>query len=73
MNISTEMISLYEIILMAGSVIGLYVKMNVEINKMKSRIYVVEQSNNEVTQMLKKLHEDLNEIKLLLARKQIDV
>lgn len=73
MNISTEMISLYEIILMAGSVIGLYVKMNVEINKMKSRVYVVEQSNNEVTQMLKKLHEDLNEIKLLLARKQIDV
>ena len=73
MNISTEMISLYEIILMAGSVIGLYVKMNIEINKMKSRIYVVEQSNNEVTQMLRKLHEDLNEIKLLLARKQIDV
>lgn len=73
MDISTEMISLYEIILMAGSLIGLYVKMNVEINKMKSRIYVVEQSNNEVTQMLRKLHEDLNEIKLLLARKQIDV
>lgn len=73
MDLSTEMISLYEIIVMAGSLIGLYVKMNVEINKMKSRIYVVEQSNNEVTQMLRKLHEDLNEIKLLLARKQIDV
>lgn len=67
-----EIISLYEIIVVAGALIGVYVKMNVEINKMKSRIFVVEQSNNEVTQMLKKLHEDLNEIKLLLARKQID-
>ena len=67
-----EIISLYEIIVVAGALIGVYVKMNVEINKMKSRIFVVEQSNNEITQMLKKLHEDLNEIKLLLARKQID-
>ena len=63
---------MYELLIVAGSLIGVYVKMNVEINKMKSRIFVVEQSNNEVTQMLKKLHEDLNEIKLLLARKQID-
>ena len=70
--ISPEMLSMYELLIVAGSLIGVYVKMNVEINKMKSRIFVVEQSNNEVTQMLKKLHEDLNEIKLLLARKQID-
>ena len=67
-----EIISLYEIIVVAGALIGVYVKMNIEINKMKSRIFVVEQSNNEIAKMLTKLHEDLNEIKLLLARKQID-
>ena len=66
------MLSMYELLIVAGSLIGVYVKMNIEINKMKSRIFVVEQSNNEIAKMLTKLHEDLNEIKLLLARKQID-
>ena len=70
--ISPEMLSMYELLIVAGSLIGVYVKMNIEINKMKSRIFVVEQSNNEIAKMLTKLHEDLNEIKLLLARKQID-
>ena len=67
-----EMLSMYELLIVAGSLIGVYVKMNTEINKMKSRIFVVEQSNSEIADMLKKLHQDLNEIKLLLARKQID-
>lgn len=69
---STEIISLYEIILVAAALIGTYVKMNTEINKLKSRVYVTEQNNNEIANMLKKLHEDLAEIKLLLARKQLD-
>jgi len=67
-----EMLSMYELLVVAGSLIGVYVKMTTEINKMKSRIFVVEQSNTEIADMLKKLHQDLNEIKLLLARKQID-
>lgn len=62
----------YEFVAIAAALIGTYVKMNVEMTKMKSRIFVLEQNNNEVTKMLKKLHEDLGEIKLLLARKQLD-
>jgi hypothetical protein len=62
----------YEFVGMAAALIGTYVKMNIEITKMKSRIFVLEQNNNEITTMLRKLHEDLNEIKLLLARKQLD-
>jgi len=62
----------YEFVAIAAALIGTYVKMNIEITKMKSRIFVLEQNNNEVTRMLQKLHEDLSEIKLLLARKQLD-
>jgi hypothetical protein len=63
---------IYQIITISAALIGTYVKMIMEITKMKSRIFVLEQSSSEVTTMLKKLHDDLNEIKLLLARKQID-
>ena len=63
---------IYEFVAIAAALIGTYVKMNIEITKMKSRIFVLEQNNNEVTKMLQKLHEDLGEIKLLLARKQLD-
>ena len=63
---------IYEFVAIAAALIGTYVKMNIEITKMKSRIFVLEQNNNEISKMLQKLHEDLNEIKLLLARKQLD-
>jgi len=63
---------IYEFIAIAVALVGTYVKMNIEITTMKSRIFVLEQNNNEVTKMLQKLHEDLGEIKLLLARKQLD-
>jgi hypothetical protein len=62
----------YEFVAIAAALIGTYVKMNIEITKMKSRIFVLEQNNSEITKMLQKLHEDLGEIKLLLARKQLD-
>ena len=67
-----EMISIYEGIILAGSLIGVYVKLHTEVGKLKSRVHVLEQSRNEVTDMLKKLSDDIAEIKLLLARKQID-
>lgn len=63
---------IYEFIAIAIALVGTYVKMNIEMTTMKSRIFVLEQNNNEVTKMLQKLHEDLGEIKLLLARKQLD-
>ncbi len=67
-----ETISIYEGIILAGSLIGVYVKLHTEVGKLKSRVHVLEQSKDEVTDMLKKLSEDIAEIKLLLARKQID-
>ena len=67
-----EMISIYEGILLAGALVGVYIKLQTEVNKLKSREYVLEQNKNEVTDMLKDLAKDIAEIKLLLARKQID-
>jgi hypothetical protein len=67
-----EMISIYEGVILLGGLIGVYVKMNSEIGKLKSRTHVLEQSKDEVKDLLTKLTEDIAEIKLLLARKQID-
>ena len=66
------MISIYEGIILLAGLVGVYVKLQNEIGKLKNRVYVLEQSKSEVTDMLKKLSDDIQEIKLLLARKQID-
>jgi hypothetical protein len=67
-----EIISLYEGIVLLAGLIGVYVKLQNELVKVKNRIFTLEQSKNEVTDMLKKLAADITEIKILLARKQID-
>ncbi len=67
-----NIISIYEGIILLAGLIGLYVKMQNELAKLKNRVYTLEQNNSEVSDMLKQLASDLQEIKLLLARKQID-
>ena len=67
------MISLYEGVVLLGGIVGVYIRMNNEVSKLKNRVYTLEQSKHEVTDMLKELSEDLQEIKLLPARKQLDI
>lgn len=67
------MISLYEGVLLLAGIVSVYIKMNNEVSKLKNRVYTLEQSKNEVTDMLKELSVDIQEIKLILARKQIDL
>jgi prefoldin subunit 5 len=72
MNLTNmEALSIYEAIIVLGSLVGVYIKLNNEISKLKNRVYTLEQSKDEVKEMLKDLSEDVAEIKLLLARKQI--
>ncbi len=71
-KMGVEMISIYEGIILVGALVGVYIKLQNEVNKLKNRTYVLEQNRNEVTDMLKNLSKDIAEIKLLLARKQID-
>jgi len=72
MEVFVENPTMYEIILLIAGLVGIYVKFNNDISKIKNRIYTLEQSKDEVKDLLKELQEDLAEIKLLLARKQID-
>jgi len=67
-----EMISIYEGIILLGALIGVYVKMTSEIGKLTNRTYSLEQSKDEVKDLLTQLGKDIADIKLLLARKQID-
>ena len=69
---SSEMISLYEGIVLLAGIVGVYIRMSNEVGKLKSRVYTLEQSRSEVTELLKQLQQGLQEIKILLARKQID-
>ena len=67
-----EMISIYEGIVVLGALIGVYIKMNNELGKLKGRVYALAQSKDEVKDLLTQLGKDIADIKLLLARKQID-
>lgn len=67
-----DMMSLYEIIAVMGALIGVYVKLQTDLAKVKTRVYLLEQSKDEVRDLLKEMITDIHEIKLLLARKQID-
>ncbi len=66
------MMSLYEILGLAGALIGIYVKLQNDLTRVKNRVYVLEQSKDEVKDLIKQMMNDIHEIKLLLARKQID-
>lgn len=72
MEVFVENPSIYEVILIIVGIVGVYVKFSNDISKIKNRLYTLEQTKDEVKDMLKDLQEDLAEIKLLLARKQID-
>jgi hypothetical protein len=65
-------ISHFEFLLVAGSLIGVWIKHQSDYATLKSRVKAMELRNDEISLMLKKLAEDVAEIKLLLARKQID-
>ena len=67
-----DMMSLYEILGLAGALIGIYVKLQNDLTRVKNRVYVLEQSKDEVKELIKQMMNDIHEIKLLLARKQID-
>lgn len=67
-----EDITHFEFLMVAGAVIGVWIKHQNDYASLKSRVKTLELKNDEITGMLKKLAEDIAEIKLLLARKQID-
>jgi hypothetical protein len=65
-------ISIYQIIVLAAGVVGVYVKLNIEISKLSLRLDIHEKQTVQLQNSIDKLLKDVQEIKLLLARKQID-
>jgi|TARA_R110002012_G_scaffold126736_1_gene278742 hypothetical protein len=66
-----ETLTQYEIICLVGGLIGVYVKLNAELLKLKGRVGTLEKSDGEVKALLKELCEGMQDIKILLAEKGI--
>ena len=73
-RISTSMDALttFEILSLAGAIIGVYTKLTQEIGKLKGRVIALEKTETEVKAMLTELLASVQEIKLLLAKKGIE-
>lgn len=65
-------ISIYQIIVLAAGVVGVYVKLSIEISKLSLRLDIHEKQTVQLQNSIDRLLKDVQEIKLLLARKQID-
>lgn len=65
-------INIYQIIVLAAGLVGVYVKLNIEISKLALRLDIHEKQTVMLQNSIDKLIKDVQEIKLLLARKQID-
>lgn len=60
-------LSTFELITLAASIIGVYVKLTGEVGKLKSRVVALEKTEGEVKTMLNELLVAVQEIKILLA------
>jgi hypothetical protein len=64
-------ISLFELLTLAGALIGVYFKLQTEVGKLKGRIAMLEKQELQVMSMLEKLVTSVDELKILLAQKGI--
>lgn len=69
----------YEIIILAAALVGVYIKQKMDLNELKGEIneLFIKQKNHEtqtaeIKAELQKVLEAVNEIKLLIARNQLD-
>ena len=62
-----ETLTQYEVICLLGGLIGVYVKLNSDVLKLKGRVESLEKSDGEFKDMLTMLLTAVNEVKLLLA------
>ena len=67
-----DALTTFEILSLAGAIIGVYTKLTGEIGKLKGRVVALEKTETEVKAMLTELLASVQEIKILLAKKGID-
>ena len=66
-----ENISHFEFLLVAGSLVGGWVKFHSDYSKLSTRVSALEADNGEFREDVKQLLKDIQEIKLLLAKNQV--
>jgi hypothetical protein len=64
--------SLYQIILLAAGVVGVYVKLSVDISKLALRLDIHEKQTVKIQESIDRLLKDVQEIKVLLAKNGVD-
>ncbi len=67
-----DTLTIFEILTLAGGLIGVYFKLNAEVQKLQGRVAFLEKSDSMTQEKLEALLKGVNDIKLLLARKQLD-
>lgn len=69
----TEMdISVYQLIMLVAGLVGVYVKLNIDMSKLSLRLDIYERQTVVLQNSIDKLIKDVQEIKILLARNRID-
>ena len=66
-----DYLSHFEFLVVAGSLIGGWMKFQADYNRLSSRVHALELDNKEFKDNIKQLLTDIQEIKLLLAKNQM--
>ena len=67
-----DALTTFEILSLAGAIIGVYTKLTGELGKLKGRVVALEKTETEVKAMHTELLASVQEIKILLAKKGIE-
>ena len=67
-----DYLSHFEFLVVAGTLIGGWIKFQADYNKLSSRVYTLEADNREFKSDFKQLMKDIQEIKLLLAKNKVE-
>lgn len=67
-----EYLSHFEFLVVAGTLVGGWLKFQADYNKLSSRVYTLESDNREFKSDVKQLLKDIQEIKLLLAKNKVE-
>jgi outer membrane murein-binding lipoprotein Lpp len=67
-----QYLSHFEFLVVAGTLIGGWIKFQADYNRLSSRVYALEADNKEFKDDVKQLLKDIQEIKLLLAKNKVE-
>ena len=67
-----ENLSHFEFLAVAGALVGGWIKFQSDYNRLSSRVAVLESDNSEFKEDMKQLLREIQEVKLLLAKNQVE-